>query len=422
MARIGVYICHCGVNIASTVDVERATKAAEKHHAVVVARNYAYMCSDPGQALIRKDIREHGLDRIVVAACSPRMHEATFRKTCASEGVNAYCFEMTNIREQCSWVHDNRDEATAKAIDLVRSSLSRVALLQPLEVQEVPVDPKALVIGGGIAGIQAALDIADAGFEVVLVEKEPSIGGHMAQLDKTFPTLDCSACILTPKMVDVAQHPNIRLLTYSEVESVDGFVGNYKVQIKQKNRHVDTEKCTGCDLCTEHCLVKNIPQKREKRAVKDQIDNETLTFLDEKMDDYGKEASAIIQVLQSVNRELKYLPENGLRYISDKMGVPLSQVYHLATFYNAFNLIPTGDHLIRVCTGTACYARGAQEILDRIETVLEIKAGETTDDSKFTLRTVGCVGCCALGPVVVIDDDYHQMSPDRVEKVLRSYR
>ncbi len=257
MVKIGVYVCHCGVNIASTVDVEKVTKEAEKHHDVVIARNYPYMCSEPGQELIRKDIRELGLDRIVVAACSPRMHEATFRKTCESEGVNAYCFEMTNIREQCSWVHDDRDAATAKAIDLVRSSLSRVALLEPLTVQEVPVIPAALVVGGGIAGIQAALDIADAGFQVYLIEREPSIGGHMAQLDKTFPTLDCSACILTPKMVDVGNHPNIQLMTYSEVEKVDGSIGNYTVTIREKPRYVDVDKCTGCGLCAENCRLKN---------------------------------------------------------------------------------------------------------------------------------------------------------------------
>ena len=239
MAKIGVYICHCGVNIAAKVDVERVIKAVEFFPGVVVARNYAYMCSEPGQELIRKDIREHHLDRIVVAACSPRMHEVTFRKTCEAEGVNPYCFEMANIREQCSWVHDQPEAATAKAIDLVRSALSRSRMLEPLKVQEVAVTPAALVIGGGIAGIQAALDIADAGFTVTLVEKEPSIGGHMAQLDKTFPTLDCSACILTPKMVDVANHPNIRLMTYAEIKKVEGFIGNFKATIHQKPRYVD---------------------------------------------------------------------------------------------------------------------------------------------------------------------------------------
>ena len=257
MAKIGVYICHCGVNIASSVDVERVREAAKAYPGVVVSKTYTYMCSDPGQDLIKNDIKEHGLDRIVVAACSPRMHEVTFRRTCESAEVNAYCFEMTNIREHCAWVHDDADAATAKAIDLVRSSLSRVSLLQPLQVQEVPVTQSALVVGGGIAGIQAALDIADAGFKVTLVEKTPSIGGHMAQLDKTFPTLDCSACILTPKMVDVANHPNIDLLTYAEVEKVDGFIGNYNVTIRKKPRYVKVEDCTGCGLCAEECRLKD---------------------------------------------------------------------------------------------------------------------------------------------------------------------
>ena len=257
MAKIGVYICHCGVNIASTVDVELVKQEAEKYHAVVVARHYPYMCSDPGQELIKKDIRDLKLDRIVVAACSPRMHESTFRKTCESVGVNGYCFEMANIREQCSWVHEDKHEATAKAIDLVRGSLSRASLLQPLTVLEVPVTQAALIIGGGIAGIQAAVDIADAGFQVYLVETDPSIGGHMAMLDKTFPTLDCSACILTPKMVDVGNHPNIHLLTYSEVIKIDGFIGNYKATIRKKARYVDMNTCTGCGLCAEHCRMKD---------------------------------------------------------------------------------------------------------------------------------------------------------------------
>jgi heterodisulfide reductase subunit A len=255
MVKIGVYVCHCGINISSSVDVQRVVRAVTHHPHVVIAREYPYMCSDPGQELIRKDIRELGLDRIVVAACSPRMHELTFQRTCESTGINPYCFEMANIREQCSWVHDEKSEATGKAIDLVRSAVSRVALLEALEKQEVPVNPSALVLGGGIAGIQAALDIADAGYQVFLVEKEPSIGGHMAQLDKTFPTLDCSACILTPKMVDIANHPNVELLTYTEVERVDGFIGNYSVLLRKKPRYVDMEKCTGCNLCAEQCRL-----------------------------------------------------------------------------------------------------------------------------------------------------------------------
>jgi len=257
MARIGVYICHCGHNIASNIDIDRLRKAAEAIPTVVIAKDYPYMCSDPGQSLIRKDILEQKLDKVVVAACSPRMHELTFQKACESAGLNGYCFEMVNLREQCSWVHENSEEATSKAIHLLRSGVSRVSLLEPLNSYEVPVTQTALVIGGGIAGIQAALDIADAGFHVTLVEKEPSIGGRMAQWDKTFPTLDCAACILTPKMVDVANHTNITLMTYSEVEEVKGSIGKFTVIVKQKPRYVDLDTCTGCGLCSENCRLKN---------------------------------------------------------------------------------------------------------------------------------------------------------------------
>ncbi|MFQ6057525.1 MAG: 4Fe-4S binding protein [Anaerolineae bacterium] len=255
-ARVGVYICHCGINIAATVDVEAVAEFARTLPNVTVARDYTYMCSDPGQALIKKDIEELGLDKVVVAACSPRMHEPTFRDTVREAGLNPYCLEMANIRELCSWVHEERDRATEKAAKLVAASVARASLLEPLEEKEVDVTPAALVIGGGIAGIQAALDIADAGFKVYLVEKEPSIGGRMAQLDKTFPTLDCSACILTPKMVDVGRHPNIELMTYSEVMEVEGYVGHFKVRVKVKPRYVDINKCTACGLCAEACRLK----------------------------------------------------------------------------------------------------------------------------------------------------------------------
>jgi heterodisulfide reductase subunit A len=251
--KIGVYICHCGINIAATVDVEEVVRFASTLPDVVVARNYSYMCSDPGQALITDDIEKLGLNRVVVASCSPRMHEPTFRKTLMSVGLNPYFLEMANIREQCSWVHEDRTAATEKAKRLVESAVVKVRRLEPLEVKEVDVEPSALIIGAGIAGIQAALDIADAGFKVYLVEKTPSVGGHMAQLDKTFPTLDCSACILTPKMVDVANHPNIELLTYSQVEEISGYVGNFDVKVRKKSRFVDVTKCTGCGACAEAC-------------------------------------------------------------------------------------------------------------------------------------------------------------------------
>ncbi len=260
--KIGVYVCHCGMNIAKTVDVEAVAEFASHLPYVKVARNYSYMCSDPGQLLIKEDIKNEGLTRVVVASCSPRMHELTFRKTVAAAGLNPYYLEMANIREQCSWVHENREEATAKAKKLVYAAVAKVRLLEPLQEKEVEVEPSALIVGGGIAGIQAALDIAAAGFKVYMVEKTPSVGGKMSQLDKTFPTLDCSACILTPKMVDVASHPNIDLMTYSQVEDISGYVGNFDVKVRKKARYVDMNKCTGCGACAEACrLTGRIPSE-----------------------------------------------------------------------------------------------------------------------------------------------------------------
>jgi len=253
--KIGVYICECGVNISATVDVEKVAEQIGALPNVTISRFYKYMCSDPGQDLIKKDIKELKLDRVVVASCSPRMHEPTFRNVLEECGLNPYCFEMVNIREQCSWVHKDRNKATKKATSLISGAVSKVSLLQPLEKKTVGVTPNALVIGGGIAGIQAALDIGDMGYKTYLVEKTPSIGGRMAQLDKTFPTLDCSACILTPKMVDVARHPNIELLSYSEVIGIDGYVGNFTAKIRKKPRYIDMEKCTGCGECFSNCPV-----------------------------------------------------------------------------------------------------------------------------------------------------------------------
>jgi heterodisulfide reductase subunit A len=255
MKRLGVFVCHCGVNIASKVDVEKVAEYASKLPGVVVSKDYKYMCSDPGAKLIKDSISEHNLDGIVVASCSPRMHEHTFRGVAEDGGMNPYNVEITNIREQCSWAHEDPLEATEKAKKLVSAAVAKASLLESLEKSKTPVTHEALVIGGGIAGIQAALEIADSGFKVHLVEKLPTIGGRMAQLDKTFPTLDCSSCILTPKMMDVKNHPDIDLLTYSEVVSVDGSVGNYKVKISKKARYVDVDKCTGCNDCASACRL-----------------------------------------------------------------------------------------------------------------------------------------------------------------------
>ena len=261
MQRIGVFVCWCGSNIAGTVDVKAVAEALKNEPGVVYSADYQYMCSQAGQDLIKDAIAEHRLTGVVVCSCSPRMHEATFRKTAASAGINPYMVEIANIREQCSWVHKDMPTGTAKAIILGKAAVAKVNLNTPLTPGESPVTKRALVIGGGIAGIQTALDIADAGFPVDIVETKPTIGGKMAQLDKTFPTLDCAACILTPKMVDVAQNEKIRIFSYSEVTQVKGFVGNFDVTIKRKARYVKEDVCTGCGLCTEKCPQKKIPNE-----------------------------------------------------------------------------------------------------------------------------------------------------------------
>ncbi len=260
--RVGVYVCHCGSNIAATVDVFAVRDEASTMPAVVVAREYKFMCSDPGQEMIRKDIQEFGLNRVVVASCSPLMHENTFMKTCERAGLNRYLFQMANIREHCSWVHKDKRQATEKAKRLVAAAVRRVIWNEPLETKKVRINPATLIVGGGVAGIQAALEIAESGNEVYLIEKEPSIGGRMAVLDKTFPTLDCSACILTPKMVSVGQKQNIHLLSYTEVEEVSGSIGNFKVKARRKPRYIDETKCTGCGLCYSSCPAVRIPTRR----------------------------------------------------------------------------------------------------------------------------------------------------------------
>jgi heterodisulfide reductase subunit A2 len=264
--RIGVYVCHCGTNIAGVVDVENVSQWAGKELAqdgVVISRDYKFMCSSLGQELIQKDIKELGLTRVVVGACSPHLHEATFRNACKDAGMNPYLCELVSLREQDSWVTTDKSAATDKAKAIISGGVKRVSYNEELEPLKVPINPNTLVVGGGIAGIQAALEIADSGFHVYLVEREPSIGGHMAQFDKTFPTLDCSACILTPKMVQVGNHPNITLLTWSEVVKVDGYVGSFDVTVNKKARFVNTDTCTGCGICWEKCPKKVVDEVYE---------------------------------------------------------------------------------------------------------------------------------------------------------------
>ncbi|MCD6194479.1 MAG: CoB--CoM heterodisulfide reductase iron-sulfur subunit A family protein [Candidatus Aminicenantes bacterium] len=253
--KIGVFVCHCGINIAGTIDVKKVAQELSEFPGVSYAVDYVYMCSDPGQNLIIQKIKEEKLDGVVVACCSPNLHETTFRRAAQSAGLNPYECEIANIREQCSWVHKDKDKATEKAIKITKGIVEKLRWNEPLQPIKVPVTKRALIIGGGIAGIQTALDLANSDIEVVLVEKNPSIGGHMIQLSETFPTLDCSQCILTPKMVEVSKHPKIKLYTYSEVQEVTGYVGNFQAKILKKPRYVDPDKCTLCDECTQVCPV-----------------------------------------------------------------------------------------------------------------------------------------------------------------------
>jgi len=277
-ARVGVFVCDCGTNILGKVNVPEVVEFAKKLDNVVVSEEYKFMCSDPGQELIKAAIRDHDLSRVVVASCSPLMHEPTFRGAVSEEGMNPFYFQMSNIREHVSWVTADPEKATKKAKALVSAAVRRVVFHDPLTKKEVPVRPEVLIVGAGIAGIHAALTYANSGKKVYLVEKTASIGGHMSILDKTFPTLDCSACILTPKMSDVGKHPNIELLTWSEVEEVDGFVGAFNVKIRKKARYVDLEKCNGFGDCWSNCPTVITPSERIIRkgdVIINQIENKT---------------------------------------------------------------------------------------------------------------------------------------------------
>ncbi|UCE38550.1 MAG: NADH-quinone oxidoreductase subunit NuoE, partial [Thermoplasmata archaeon] len=420
MKRIGVFVCHCGTNIAGTVDVKKVVEEVSKHPAVVHAVEYTYMCSDPGQAMIKDAIKEKNLEGVIVASCSPSLHENTFRKAVSSEDVNPYLFEAANIREQCSWVHKDREAGTAKAVKIINGMIEKLQENIPLHPISIPVTKRALVVGAGIAGMQAALDIANSGYETILLEKESSIGGKMSQLAETFPTLDCASCILTPKMVEVSQHPNIKLMTYSDVEEVSGYVGNFKVKVRKKARSINEELCTGCGECVNNCLVGNEIQLQEAKSVEGELPKEMKSELDKIFEEYTDEAGPLIPVLQDINEKYNYLPELALRYVSERLEIPLGQVYHVATFYKAFSLKPRGKHIIKICLGTACHVRGTNRVVDEVKRVLNIEPGETTEDGEYTLETVNCLGACALGPVMVLDNEYHgQMNSSKVKKVLK---
>ncbi len=278
-----------------------------------------------------------------------------------------------------------------------------------------------LVLGGGIAGIQSALDLADSGFKVYLVEREPSIGGVMPQLDKTFPTNDCAMCILAPKLVATGRHPNIELITYSELKKIEGDSGNFSVTINKRARSVDLSLCNGCGLCVENCLVRFKSQKPTPHDAKTDLDEKEIEKVEQILERHGKDTESLIPIMQSINEEYHYLPKNVLTYVSQEVQVPLSQAYQVATFYTAFSLKPRGKHTIKVCMGTACHVRGSPRILDEIKRHLNIESGETTEDGLFTLETVNCLGACAIGPVVVIDEKYYMVRPGEFAGILKKF-
>ncbi len=420
MSRIGVFICWCGSNIAETVDSDAVAKYAGTLQGVAFSISYKYMCSDPGQRIVTDAIESHNLTGIVVASCSPRMHENTFRKTVETVGFNPYMLEMANIREHCSWVHRDRQRATEKAKALVRMMVEKVKNNRPLYDIKIPMTRRVMVVGAGIAGIQAALDVANAGYEVVLVERKPSIGGHMSMLDETFPTLDCSQCILTPRMVEVVQSEKIRLYSYSEVEKVDGYVGNFEVTVRKKARGVDLDKCTGCGDCWNACMARyrlRIPEPVRPEGI---LPADQAREVDELLDDAAKRKALLIPLLLNIQSRYNYLPAEVLRYIGARTEIPLSTIYGIAKFYSAFSLVPRGRHLIRVCMGTACHLKGAGQVAEAISDKLGIGDGETTQDMKFTFERVNCLGACALAPVVTVNEKYYrQMTAKRMQEVIK---
>ena len=421
--RIGVYICHCGTNISHTVDIKAVAEYAKTLPDVTVVREYKYMCSEPGQDLIKHDIEDDKLTRVVVSSCSPLMHEETFRNTCEDAGLNRFLFQMSNIREQCSWEHSDKEKAPEKAKRLIAAAVRRVRHHRSMEQREAPVHPEALIVGAGIAGIEAALKIADAGKKVYLVEKEPSIGGHMAKFDKTFPTLDCAACILTPKMVQVAQHPNIELMAYSEVEDVSGYIGNFKVKVRRKARYIDEDKCTGCSDCMTNCPVRNVIDIPETQHTEVPLESKVKECVDRILAQYdGQTSESLLTILQQVNRQYRYLPRDIIEYLAQKLDLPVAAILRVATFYNVFSLKPRGVHTINVCMGTACFVKGSGVLLEKLKRELQIDDGETTKDQCFTLETVRCIGCCALAPAVRIDGEtYANVRQREIPLILKKY-
>jgi len=280
-----------------------------------------------------------------------------------------------------------------------------------------------LVVGSGIGGMQAALDLAESGYKVYLVEEGPAIGGTMAQLDKTFPTNDCAMCTLAPRLVDCGRHPNIEKLAYSELLALEGQPGHFRARVKKKPRSVDPAKCTGCGECSAACLVRNRAYFEPAEPEPLDIVSDQLVEIERIIKEHGNEPSSIVPMLQDINAEYRWLPPGAVRRVSDAVGLPLARVLRIATFYNMFSFEPRGKHLIKVCLGTACHVKGGGRILERLANELGVQVGETTGDKRFTVEAVRCLGCCGLAPVVTVNEDVHgKTTPGEFIKVLDNYQ
>ena len=280
-----------------------------------------------------------------------------------------------------------------------------------------------LVVGGGIGGMQSALDLAESGFKVYLLDSSPAIGGTMAALDKTFPTNDCAMCVMAPKLVECGRHLNIEIITWSDVESIQGEPGNFSIKIANHPRYVDLEKCTGCGQCAANCPVRNVPHFEQKEFLEPELETGDLEKITGILEVYKGEEGSLVPILQDINEAYHYLPEHILKYVSIHMNIPLSHIYNIATFYNAFSLTPRGKYTIQVCMGTACHVKGATKILEALERELGIATGGTTEDRLFSLEAVRCLGCCGLAPVITIGDDlYGAVTQAKIPKLLKKYR
>ncbi len=417
MDKIAVFICYCDFHKLDTEPSLRLSRKLEGLPGIVHVGAIEKMCMDGVGKVLVDTIAENKADGVVFTSCSPDLHREIFDKMARDAGLAAGQWDVAKLHD--SELVDE-EKTLERAAESVAAAVARMSAPQP-PAEEVEVVKKAIVIGGGVSGMQAALDIADGGFEVILVEKTSSIGGNMIRLSEVFPTLDCPQCILTPKMVEVAQHPRIKLFPYSEVADISGSAGRFNVKLRRKATSVDRSKCTGCGDCEQNCLVryKAYPPQEEPSP---ELSPEDGVMLGNILRRHESKRAPLIFVLQDINEEFRYLPAAILRRVSRELRIPVARILKVATFYSLFSLKPRGKHVISVCEGTTCFVRGSGRLLEEVEKRLGIKPGEVSADGQFSLETVRCIGCCALAPSMRIDQDVHgKVRLTAVGDIIRRY-